>query len=167
MFTGDDFSLADIYGEQVATSSASARAFSVTGIHQPTQSFATGTSTLKPSKPDRMDVDDEDTEDEGEILSPSKGKGRNPLPTPVSPTQVQSQNFSTGGNKDVKPGRIIGNSHPLRDFRKNLERGDVVSKALEDMGAIIPEILESSFSTQRYQEALECMKEMRKTALEV
>jgi hypothetical protein len=42
-----------------------------------------------------------------------------------------------------------------------------VSKAVEDMCAVIPEIVDASFSTQRYAEALDCMKELREVALKV
>lgn len=63
--------------------------------------------------------------------------------------------------------RIIGNIHPLYDFEQNIARGDVVTKAVADMGQVIPEILDDSFSSQRFDEALDCMKAMRKTAVEV
>lgn len=63
--------------------------------------------------------------------------------------------------------RIIGNLHPLYDFQQNISRGDVVSKAVADLGRVIPEIVEESFSAQRYDEALECMKVMRETCLKV
>lgn len=63
--------------------------------------------------------------------------------------------------------RIIGNVHPLYDFEQNTARGDVVTKAVADMGKVIPEIVAESFSTQRFDEALDCMRIMRKTALEV
>lgn len=110
--------------------------------------------------------------------------GRNPFPTPglspspkgkaaaklrqhikPNPQQVSPKHESQVG--DVAQGRIISNSYPLRDFKKNLERGDVVSKALTDMALVIPEIVEASFSSQRYSEAIDCMVAMRKTALEV
>lgn len=63
--------------------------------------------------------------------------------------------------------RIIGNIHPLYDFEQNIARGDVVTKAVADLGEVIPEILDDSFSSQRFEEALDCMKVMRKTAVEV
>ncbi|KAF8330432.1 SPOC domain-like protein [Cantharellus anzutake] len=71
--------------------------------------------------------------------------------------------FITG--KAAKLDRIIGNAYPLRDFRENTARGDLVTKAVSDMGEVIPEIVESSFSSQRFEEALECMRAMRDMAL--
>ncbi len=67
--------------------------------------------------------------------------------------------------QDAKPGRIIGNAHPVHDFEENTARGDLVTKAVQDMGKVIPEIVESSFSSQRFQEALQCMRVMRDVAL--
>ena len=67
--------------------------------------------------------------------------------------------------QDAKPGRIIGNGHPIHDFKENIARGDLVTKAVQDMAKVIPEIVESSFSSQRFQEALECMRVMRDVAL--
>jgi ATP-dependent DNA helicase 2 subunit 2 len=67
----------------------------------------------------------------------------------------------------AKSGRIIGNDHPLYDFNSNIARGDVVTKAVADLGEVIPEIVAESFSSQRFDEALECMKAMRNVALQV
>ena len=70
-------------------------------------------------------------------------------------------------NNGRAPGRIIGTTNPLRDLRKNLERGDVVSKAVEDMGYVIGEIVMKPFAGRRKDELLECLREMRNVALRV
>lgn len=116
---------------------------------------------------------DTDTEDERHATPepPHKnGKANAQLPTPsVSPTGPKKSpgKTRTRAEADIRTGRIIGNAFPLEDFKTNLERGDVVSKALTDMGAVIQEIVEESFSSQRYDEAVSCMKAMRDTALKV
>ncbi|QRW05625.1 ATP-dependent DNA helicase II subunit 2, related protein [Ceratobasidium sp. AG-Ba] len=100
----------------------------------------------------------------------SPKKPNNPLPSPT-PSLSGSPNpkpkTASKPNPDApRPGRIISNSRPLADFKKNIaSEGDLVSKAVEDMCAIIPEIVDASFSTQRYAEALDCMKELREVAL--
>lgn len=70
-------------------------------------------------------------------------------------------------NNGRAPGRIIGTTDPLRDFRKNLERGDVISKAVEDMGYVIGEIVMKPFAGRRTDELLQCLREMRNVALKV
>ncbi|KAG8735565.1 ATP-dependent DNA helicase II subunit 2 [Ceratobasidium sp. 428] len=95
-------------------------------------------------------------------------KPANPLPSPTpSFSGLPNPKPTTKQNPDApRPGRIISNSRPLADFKKNIaSEGDLVSKAVEDMCAIIPEIVDASFSTQRYTEALDCMKELREVAL--
>lgn len=62
-------------------------------------------------------------------------------------------------------GRIIGFSYPLGDWRKNIAEGDVVSKAVEDMGYVIREIVSRPFAERRHEEMIECMQEMRETCL--
>jgi hypothetical protein len=91
------------------------------------------------------------------LVSSEQPSKRSPTPTPTNEA-----------DKGIAPGRIIGNVNPLKDFQENIQSGgDVVSKAVEDLSAVIVEIIRDSFSTQRYQEALECMKEFRKVALQV
>ncbi|KAJ1310918.1 hypothetical protein OPQ81_009430 [Rhizoctonia solani] len=102
---------------------------------------------------------------------PEKWASRKPdqtLPSPTPSFAELPSAFHSTPKPDAKPkpGRIIGNSRPLADFKKNIEaQGDLVSKAVEDMCAIIPEIVDASFSTQRYAEALECMQALREVAL--
>ncbi|EJF58779.1 SPOC domain-like protein [Dichomitus squalens LYAD-421 SS1] len=103
-----------------------------------------------------MDVGSSETEEEAEELlldkqTPARkpDRDRGPLPTPAR-----------------MPGRIIGLSFPLEDFKKNISRGDVVTKAVEDLAWVIQEILTRPFSTRRYDELIECMQELRKVSLE-
>ncbi|KAG8959142.1 ATP-dependent DNA helicase II subunit 2 [Tulasnella sp. 419] len=124
------------------------------------------------SKEKKMDLDGDlsATDEEEQAPAAAKAKHRGPpLPTPaLSPPKGKGKKKESRPvkDKDIRPGRIIGNADPLEDFRENLSRGDVVSKALEDMGDVIMEIVAESFSSQRYDEAIECMKAMRQTALE-
>lgn len=115
---------------------------------------STTTLAASPSRPIKLVEDSMDTEDEDE----EEDQYTSATAAPSFPTTVGA---------GAKPGRIIGNSHPLHDFKANLSRGDVVSKAVADMGAVIPEIVAESFSSQRFDEALDCMKAMRDTALKV
>ena len=120
-----------------------------------------------------MDVDSSDTEEEPdeaeeELLLDSRtparklDRDRAPLPTPA-----RSVSLDPLIDRQRMPGRIIGLSFPLEDFRKNISRGDVVTKAVEDLAWVIQEILRRPFSSRRYEELLECMHELRKVALEV
>ena len=81
------------------------------------------------------------------------------LPTParsVSPANIHPQRAK---------GRIIGNTFPLADFKKNIAQGDVVSKAVEDLALVITEIVMRPFSSRRTDELLECMEAFRDVAL--
>ncbi|CAE6431494.1 unnamed protein product [Rhizoctonia solani] len=104
-------------------------------------------------------------------VEPEKQPFRKPghsLPSPTPSFAELPSAFHSTPKPDVKPkpGRIISNSRPLADFKKNIEaQGDLVSKVVEDMCAVIPEIVDASFSTQRYAEALECMQVLREVAL--
>lgn len=112
-------------------------------------------------------------ESKPERATPKKPKPSNQLPSPTPSFADLSIGLhstpkpvaAASGDKP-RPGRIISNSRPLTDFRKNIgSEGDLVSKAIEDMCEVIPEIVDASFSTQRYAEAIECMKELREVAL--
>ncbi len=77
-------------------------------------------------------------------------------------TQVKAEPSSV----KPKPGRLISNQKPLEDFTKLIEgEGDIFRKAMRDLGAVIKENVESSFSRQAFPLAIDCLKEMRKTAL--
>lgn len=63
------------------------------------------------------------------------------------------------------PGRIIGRAHPLEDFKKNIARGDIVTKAVDDLAYIIKDIVMKPFASRRQDEILECMRVLRGTCM--
>lgn len=124
--------------------------------------------TSKASKPLRKKVDDSDSETEPEsepeeLLLAHKSKLEPSQDEEMLPTPERSVSPAAG----PAPGMIIGTGHPLDDFRKNLKQGDIVSKAVEDLGYIIKEIVTGPGLLNRTDEMLECMKEFRRVALEV
>jgi len=107
-----------------------------------------------------------DTEDEddhlllGAMTAPDPdSKNASALPTPDRSASPDL------GIDEREEGRIIGFSYPLNDWVKNLARGDVVSKAVEDMGYVIREIVNRPFAERRHGEMIECMREMREMCL--
>ncbi|OBZ80021.1 ATP-dependent DNA helicase II subunit 2 [Grifola frondosa] len=109
------------------------------------------------SKPVDSETESESENDQelilGQVQKPS-------LPTPtLSPSPAAPDSRRA-------PGRIVGSAYPLADFRKNIERGDVVSKAVEDLAFVVKEIVLQPFSSRRNAELLDCMKELRQVALE-
>ncbi|KAJ7585617.1 SPOC domain-like protein [Mycena floridula] len=89
--------------------------------------------------------------------SPPKPRG-NHLPTParsLSPELVPK----------MEEGRIIGATNPLKDFNINISRGDLVTKAVEDLAFVICSIIVKPFAGRRTAELEECMKAMRDTCL--
>lgn len=114
-------------------------------------------------------ADDSETEDEDEEMlldmkkpatPPPNARNNQPLPTPA-------RSLSPQVDPGRAPGRIIGSTYPLADFKKNIAQGDVVTKAVEDLGAVITEIVMRPFSSRRSEELLECMKVLRDTCLKV
>ncbi|KAF9560191.1 SPOC domain-like protein [Agrocybe pediades] len=109
----------------------------------------------------------EDEDEEEELLldkkkpaSPPSHRGPGgPLPTPA-------RSVSPGESDGPSVRRIISNAHPLRDFEKNIAEGDVVTKAVEDLSAIILEVVGGSSASRRAVEMLECMAVLRRTCLE-
>ncbi|KAF7340174.1 SPOC domain-like protein [Mycena venus] len=89
---------------------------------------------------------------------PQRKNGHNPLPTPA-------RSLSPEFDPARAPGRIVGNTRPLDDFKANIARGDMVSKAVEDLGAVITEIVMRPFASRRSAELLECMEALRDTCL--
>ena len=76
-----------------------------------------------PAKKRKVANDDESaTEDEGDGA----------LPSPAA--------------SDIAPGRVIGNTSPLEDFKRTLSRGDLVTKAVQDMGDVIEEIVKAGIA---------------------
>ncbi|KAF9259906.1 ku80-like protein [Marasmius fiardii PR-910] len=128
-------------------------------------------------------AEDSETEDDSdeELLLPAKGnenskpKSHQPLPTParsLSPPskrsdakKPRSKKVDPDIDRGVAPGRIIGNTYPLEDFKANIEKGDVVTKAVEDLGAVIEEVVFRPFAHRRTREMIECMQLMRQTAM--
>jgi ATP-dependent DNA helicase 2 subunit 2 len=76
---------------------------------------------------------------------------------------TQTQGFSRGR----EPGRIIGTTYPLEDFQKNLSRGDLVTKAVEDFAWVIQTVVLKPFASRRHKEMIECLQVLRETCLKV
>ncbi|EMD41347.1 hypothetical protein CERSUDRAFT_146244 [Gelatoporia subvermispora B] len=122
-----------------------------------------GPSPKAKRKPEARSGDDSsatesetEPESDAEDLLVNKGKGAH-LPTPTRSPEPDRGRAS---------GRIIGNTYPLDDFRQNIARGDVVTKAVEDLGDIIKEVVAKPFASRRTEEMLQCMRVLRKVALE-
>ncbi|RPD59404.1 SPOC domain-like protein [Lentinus tigrinus ALCF2SS1-7] len=110
---------------------------------------------------DSSATEPEDEEDEDLLLNAPRKDRAAPLPTParsMSPDEVIDRRRA--------PGRIVGASFPLEDFRKNISRGDVVTKAVEDLAFVIKDVISRPFASRRFDEMLECMHELRKVALQ-
>ena len=128
------------------------------GQSQATQPRRTSDSQKKPVKAALSDDSETEPEDDEQDLILNQKPGTSKLPTPArSPTPDPGR----------APGRIIGSAYPLEDFKKNTATGDLVSKAVEDLGFVITDIITKPFSSKRTDEMIECMKEMRKVCLEV
>jgi len=107
-----------------------------------------------------------ETEDEDDHLL--LGVVTAPDPDSANASALPTPNRSMSPDLEIderEEGRIIGFSYPLGDWRKNLAEGDVVSKAVEDMGYAIREIVNRPFAERRHGEMIECMREMRETCL--
>lgn len=105
-------------------------------------------------------ADNSDTEDSDTDLLLEKPKNDQALPTP-------ERSISPEIDPGRAPGRIIGTTFPLQDFQNNLSQGDLVSKAVEDLGYVIKEIVIKPFSWRRNSELLECMSTFREVAVKV
>ncbi|OSD05649.1 SPOC domain-like protein [Trametes coccinea BRFM310] len=106
--------------------------------------------------------------DEEELLlnRPAPGSSSlRPGPAPL-PTPARSMSPDPKRRRDRAPGRIIGFTDPLEDFKKNLERGDVVTKAVEDLAFVIKDTVTDPSSQERIDEMIECMHELRRVCLE-
>lgn len=122
------------------------------------------------------DSETEDDEDFIHVEKPSLASDKKPaagqhaqkaMPFPTPARSTSPMNVDDEIDAGRAPGRIIGTTDPLKDFRKNLEHGDVVSKAVEDMGYVISEIVMKPFAWRRTDELLECLRETRNVALQV
>jgi len=104
-----------------------------------------------------------DTEDEGDHLLLGAVTAPDPDSKDASAHPTPDRSASPDLEIDEREeGRIIGFSYPLDDWRKNLAQ---VSKAVEDMGYVIREIVNRPFAERRHREMIECMREMRETCL--
>lgn len=116
-----------------------------------------------PSKKSIAPTSGSDTEEsESDLLlekQSTKGKGA-ALPIPA-------RSVSPAIDPGRAPGRIIGSTYPLQDFEKNISQGDVISKAVEDLGFVIKDIVMKPFSSRRTDELLECMRVFRDVSLKV
>ncbi|KAF9073930.1 SPOC domain-like protein [Rhodocollybia butyracea] len=113
-----------------------------------------------------------DTEDEdGELLLDKVGPAQtpHPLPTPARSLSSFSPQDQDDDAMDIDPqrdaNRIIGRTHPLTDFKDNLKRGDIVTKAVEDMCMVIAEVVIAPFASRRKDEMIECLTELREVCL--
>ncbi|KIJ59827.1 hypothetical protein HYDPIDRAFT_118081 [Hydnomerulius pinastri MD-312] len=107
------------------------------------------------------DSETETEEEEEELLIPAKkpkGSVEPGLPTPTASPEPEI-------DPQRAPGRIIGNTYPLRDFRQNLSQGDVVTKAVEDLGVVVREIVGRPFASRRKDEMVECLQALREVCL--
>ncbi|CAD6581135.1 MAG: ATP-dependent DNA helicase II subunit 2 [Tremellales sp. Tagirdzhanova-0007] len=87
-----------------------------------------------------------ESESDDDILAPSE----QPKPATAKP----------------KRGRLISNERPMEDFNNLVEgEGDAFRKAIQDLGAVVMENVEGSFSRAAFPLAIECLQAMRQTAL--
>jgi len=105
--------------------------------------------------------DDSETEPESDVddvwLSSSKKGAKLPTPSPEPGIITDPQRA---------PGRIIGMATPLTDFKNNISQGDVVSKAVEDLGWVVKEVVLRPFAARRHTEMIECLNELREACLQ-
>ncbi|KAI8983219.1 SPOC domain-like protein [Trametes punicea] len=114
---------------------------------------------------DSSETEPEPDEEEEELLLNS-GARKPERAAPPLPTPARSMSPDSRIDRNRAPGRIVGFTYPLRDFKKNIERGDVVTKAVEDLAFVIKEVIVRPFSPRRFDEMIECMHELRKVCLE-
>ncbi|KAF7319822.1 Ku domain-containing protein [Mycena kentingensis (nom. inval.)] len=129
--------------------------------------------TKNKAKANGHDSDEEDEDVEMQDASKSNGhalgSGRSsPAATVADVDDSNSMDVvdaSLGIDAGRAPGRIIGTARPLADFKETLSRGDMVSKAVEDMCAVISELVVKPFASRRHAELMECMVALRHTCL--
>lgn len=120
--------------------------------------------TTPPSQPSQSVIHTTNKEDASETESEGGPDGpEEETHLPPTPARSESPEIDPG-----KPsGRIVGTTFPLADFQKNIAKGDVVSKAVEDFAWAIREIVGRPFAARRTEEMITCMKTLRDTALKV
>jgi ATP-dependent DNA helicase 2 subunit 2 len=115
-------------------------------------------------KPVQVSDDSEtEPEDEQDLILNQKSRDT----TASKDVRLLTPERSLTLDPDRAPGRIIGSAYPLEDFKKNIAEGDLVSKAVEDLAFVIISVISKPFSSKRTDEMIDCIKAMRKVALEV
>jgi ATP-dependent DNA helicase 2 subunit 2 len=101
---------------------------------------------------------DDDEEDEDILLKPH---------TQNDVKHEESQAPDIKVDRGRAPGRIIGSTYPLEDFKINTARGNLVTKAVEDLAWVIQDIVTKPFASRRHKEMIECLQVLRATSLKV
>lgn len=126
-----------------------------------------------------IDVDELFGDSKGEASTSAEGKGgsstQNGAGGPSSKGKEKARGSSaesdvlpppTASKSKPKKGRLVSNERPLEDFKRLVEgEGDLFKKAIQDLGAVVKENVEASFSRQAFPLAIECLEAMRSTAL--
>lgn len=168
----DEMLLLDQIAKPAKTSSQLARASS----QAVSQRITASPTNANKRAVKKADSDSEtESEDEAEDILPDQkaapSPAKNPRPRDEDALMTPARSVSPERIQVVDPGRaeqrIIGITDPLADFVQNLAVGDLVTKAMFDMGFIIADVVMRPFSRRRSKEMLECMKKMRQTAVEV
>ena len=119
----------------------------------------TSASAAKRQIPTKGDDDSEtEPESDDDVWVPSSKKDTK-LPTPSPEPDIAT-------DPQRPPGRIIGLAKPLADFKDNISQGDVVSKAVEDLGWVVTEVVLRPFAGRRHAEMIECLTELREVCLQ-
>jgi ATP-dependent DNA helicase 2 subunit 2 len=103
-----------------------------------------------------------DEDDDSELLLGKAPANENGRPDPDD-TAMAVDDVDPGR----APGRIIGSTFPLQDFRENIARGDLVTKAVADLAFVIQDVVLKPFASRRHAEMIECLQALRDTALKV
>ena len=112
----------------------------------------------RPIPPKEGDDSETEPESDDDVWVPSSKKDVK-LPTPSPEPDIVT-------DPQRPPGRIIGLAKPLADFKDNISQGDVVSKAVEDLGWVVEEVVLRPFAGRRHAEMIECLNELREVCLQ-
>jgi ATP-dependent DNA helicase 2 subunit 2 len=103
------------------------------------------------------------------VPQPTNLPGRRHLPTPSRSPSPEVDHHDPGRES----GRVVGTTRPLKDFREALstatKQGGYASatKAMDDLGFVILEIVRKPFVSRRRDELVECMRSFREVAIKV
>ncbi|KAF7306399.1 Ku domain-containing protein [Mycena indigotica] len=137
-------------------------------LSQPVATSSTNVSPSKKGKTRAVSSNGSVTEDDEDLLSGVAPRSRSPAASIAdtdNATRTAEEAVDLNIDPGRAPGRIIGTTRPLADFRENIARGDVVSKAVEDLCAVIAEVVVKPFASRRHAELVECMQVLRDTCL--